>query len=234
MSYAYTDPKGKREVFAGWDFIDDVRAKSGKGPDPHPFGLNRKYTLNPNRYSGETPPELSKQEKQDGYVWANVGTRGYQTNDPSSGSTNHTAAIWQKIQTGSAAKKDEKPGADTPPPPETPFTPSADTIAARDRVQNYLDQNGGSATGSTARSGLDLTATGPSLYQNLFDYGQSENDRFGGFLGHLKDRAMLGTLEIGDATGNALANYHGKVPDLMGSKEIKDLFKYYSGKIKDA
>ena len=188
------------------------------------------FTLNPNLFSGSAPPEPSKDER---YVWVNTGNRGVEISGL--GNSSHgTMPIWQKIQTGSAAKSDEKPGADTPPPPKTPFTPSSNTVAARDRVQNYLDQNGGSATGSSARSGLDLTATGPSLYQNLFDYGQSENDRFGGFLGHLKDRAMLGSLEIGDATGNALANYHGKVPDLMASKEIKDLFKYYSGKIKDA
>lgn len=233
MSYAYSSPDGKREVFAGSDFMDAIYAKSGNGPDKHPFGLNPDYKINTNRYSGQAPPKLSKADRSDGFVWANVGTRKFSTADSKSGSTNHSVPIWEKIQGRSAAKQDPVEKEPAPSSP-VPFTPSASTLEARDRVQGYLDQNGGSAVGSAARNGLDLAATGSSLYQNLFDYGQTENDRFGGFLGHLKDRAMLGTLEIGDATGNAMANYNGKVPDLMASKEIKDLFNYYSGKIKNA
>jgi hypothetical protein len=234
VSYAYS--KGKREVFVGDAFMEKVRSRAGKGPEPHPFGLSKDYALNPDRFSGQAPPELSAEDRKNGMVWANVGSRSYQTTDHGSGSTNHQESIWQKIERGgsAAAKEESKPSSATS--PETPFTPSAGTLQARDRVQSFLDGSGsGSGGGSGGGSGLNLSATGGSLYQNLFNAGeQSNRDYEKRFLPYLEARGSLAASEIGDTTGNALARWQGTPPDLMGSEDIKKLFKYYSGKIKDA
>lgn len=235
MSYAYTEKEGGkgRRVFGGmggdWGIIEGALAKEGRQPGPEMYGINRRYHLDPNTYAGVAPPELSKDDKKAGYIWANTGTHGFQSNDPSSGSTNNRVAIWSKIQTGPKDSKADTPA--TPAPTETPrqpFTPSADLTAAqteaKDRAQQWLD-SGSSAAGAAGASGV---GTG-NIYAAIYAMGAGQVDDYKKrFLPSLTADALLQAKETGEASRYWLGQLSPDVkpPDVLSWDQIKDQTKW--------
>jgi len=235
MSYAYTEKEGGkgRRVFGGmggdWGIIEGALAKEGRQPGPEAYGINRRYHLDPNTYAGMGPPKLSKQDKEEGKLWVRTGTHGFQTNSPSSGSTNHQVPVWSKIQTGdrpSDAKPDPAPAA--PESPRQPFTPSPDLIAAqaeaKDRAQQWLG-SGSSAAGAASGSGV---GTG-NIYADVYAMGAGQVDDYKRrFLPSLTADAMLQAKETGEASRYWLGQLSPDVkpPDVLSWKQIKDQTKW--------
>lgn len=235
MSYAYTEKEGGkgRRVFApsGGDFglVERALAKEGRMPDARLYGINPSYHLDPNTYSGQAPPELSKQDRKAGYTWVNTGSRSYQTNDHASGSTNNRESIWSKIQLG-GSKADAKAGEPTAETTATrqPFTPSADLLAAREDAKTKA-QDWQTASAMTA-TGLNLDPTSSDLYSRIFQHGSDQVDDYQQrFIPSLLANANLQATETGESSRYWLSQLDPAVkpPDVMSAKQIWNQTKKY-------
>jgi hypothetical protein len=232
MSYAYTNDKGK-SIFApsGGDFglVERALAKQGRTPDARMYGINPSYRLDPNTYSGQAPPELSKQDREAGNThWVNTGTRSYQTNDPATGSTNNRESIWSKIQLGGskADAKDDSTSTDTA--TRQSFTPSPDLLAAREDAKTKAQdwQTASAATGS----GLNLDPTSGDLYSRIHQSGSNQVDNYQRrFIPSLYATANLQALETGESSRYWLGQLDPAVkpPDVMSADDIFAQTKKY-------
>lgn len=241
MSYAYTEKKGGkgRRVFApsGGDFglVERALAKKGRTPDARLYGINPNYHLDPNTYSGQAPPELSKQDRKAGYTWVNTGTRSYQTNDHAFGSASNQEDVWSKIQLG-GSKADAKaaaPGAQSE-VARQPFTPSPDLLAAREDAKTKA-QDWQSASAATA-SGLNLDPTSGDLYSRIFQLGSNQvNDYQQRFIPSVLANAKAQSMETGESSRYWLSQLDPAVkpPDVMSSKQIWNQTKKYGRFITD-
>jgi len=113
------------------------------------------------------------------------------------------------------------------PEPEPEHQPSQELTDTR----NQWDSRG---TGGSIHYDPTSGKTGPGVVGGVGAAAQYANDTsddyHNRFIPHLNLQAKLESLEIGDAGSRHLDRYEGKVPELA-SKDIKDLYEYYSKKI---
>ena len=176
----------------------------------------------------------AKLAKGDVYMGATaIETPASSTNTPWEGHTSTPATtqydrtvlprwmVKQKPQSGSAAA----PAQQAVPASTQPSPDLTKAREAYDRATQYQSQGGEAAGGS----GLDLTASGASLYQNLFDAGNAGvSDYENRFIPQLDTRAKLTAQEIRYGASSALdslpANlalptYDRMFPKSAGKKE---------------
>ena len=116
------------------------------------------------------------------------------------------------------------PGDSTPSDSEPEMTQPSDTLT--DLRDEYDNNQPGSNPSDMPRMASD-----GNPYTDAIEYGNDMNDYFQtNFVPSLKNEAMLGSQEIGEAGKFYLNKFIGKVPKLGDPKEM---FEYYADKIND-
>jgi len=153
------------------------------------------------------------------------------------GYTDDKLILKRKPQPQSAAAP--APAAPAPSQPEKPYTPSAEVLAARDRVNAWRQSSPGG-------SDVDGLKIGSSFLDNLNAIGAEgarRNDDYNRrFIPELEDRAKLAAAEIGDITSNQVSRLDPgirlpKVRDIYGPSggiDPTSLFSQMQNLIKNA